>query len=447
MALAAFTIGISAVIALIFGGQALIIDTNASNRALGLARENLEIAEATARNNFPSLIATSSSDSYFLKQLMVESLDANTKRVTSRVTWQTDPLRIQKVDLTELITNWKTVKDTAGDTGGTDASGNWRAPQTLGSIDMGAGESATDLDVYQKIIYLSAEASDPKKDDFFIVDATNGQSAQVVAHLNTGNGLQALDVAGSYVYAANDDTSGQLQVIDISNFRSTTTLRASFTLPGVNGAGAVGQSIFYADNRIYIGTQKAAGPEFHVIDVSNPLLPVELGSFEVGADVNMIQVAGSYAYLATSDDTKELRILNVSNPAAITEAGSFNAAGSEDGLSLYLYGSTLYLGRASSGDPELYILNVSSPSNVLTVGSKVMGSDVTGIRIRGNLLFMGSSDSNKEFQVWDISDPTSLSLWSSFNFPQVATGIDYEDNLVYVSVRSNDAVRVITSGQ
>ncbi|GAH25486.1 unnamed protein product, partial [marine sediment metagenome] len=46
---------------------------------------------------------------------------------------------------------------------------------------------------------------------------------------------------------------------------------------------------------------------------------------------------------------------------------------------------------------------------------------------------------------WNISNPGNIELWSSFNFPQVATGIDYEDNVVYVSVRSNDALRIITS--
>ena len=44
-----------------------------------------------------------------------------------------------------------------------------------------------------------------------------------------------------------------------------------------------------------------------------------------------------------------------------------------------------------------------------------------------------------------FSSSTSPVLHSSFNFPQVATGVDYEDNLVYVSVRSNDALRIITS--
>ena len=64
---------------------------------------------------------------------------------------------------------------------------------------------------------------------------------------------------------------------------------------------------------------------------------------------------------------------------------------------------------------------------------------------RDDLAFIASSNSNREFQVINISDPNNPSLWSYFNFPQVATGIDYEDNLVYVSVRSNDALRIITS--
>jgi hypothetical protein len=445
IALAIFTLGISAVIALIFGGQALVSDADAASRALLLARGDLESAAANARNNFPAVVSASSTQDIFMKQLTVEDLDANTKRVTSRVSWQSDSLRSQSVGLIQILTNWRVVKAAAGDTGGGDPSGDWKNPQSLGSIDLGPGNSATDLDVFQKIVYLTAQASDAKKPDFFVVDATSGQNPQTLQSLNTGPGLNALDVAGSYAYAANDAVSGQLQIINISDIRSTTTLASSFTLPGVSGSGATGESIFYSGGKAYLGTQRASGPEFHVVDVSDPSSPAELGSFEVGADVNMIQVSGNYAYLATSDDAKELRILNVSDPAAIAEIGSFNAAGSEDALALYLYGSTLYLGRASAGDPELYILNAASPGAIATLGSKSVGADVTGIRIRQNLLFMGTADSNKEFQIWDISNPANMTLWGSFNFPQVATGIDYEDNLVYVSVRSNDAVRIITS--
>jgi hypothetical protein len=446
IALVLFALGISALVALIFGGQSLTVDTGNSNRALGLARAQLEEAAATARDNFPGLVSVSSTDQGFTKQLIVQMLDSNTARVTSKVSWRTDPLRLQDISLTELLTNWKLAKDTGSDTGGTAISGDWKSPRTLGSVSLGAGNSATDLDVLNQIVYITAEASDPKKEDFFVVNATNGQAPVITSFVDTGPGLNAVDVAGTLAYAANDSTSAQLQIIDVSN-PATSTVLAEFRLPGVNGSGATGESIFYANGKVYIGTKQANGPEFHIVDVSVPAAPVSLGGFEVNADINMIQISGHYAYLATSADTQELKILDVTNPVAIAQVGSFDGSGAADGYSAYLYGNTLYLGRAAQGDPDLYILDVSNPASVIAKGSKVIGADVNGVRVRDNLAFVGTSASNEEFQVWDITNPAAISLWSSFNFPQVATGIDYENNTVYVAVRSNDALRIITSTQ
>ena len=75
----------------------------------------------------------------------------------------------------------------------------------------------------------------------------------------------------------------------------------------------------------------------------------------------------------------------------------------------------------------------------------MLAASLNDLVVRDYLAFLATSDSNRAFQVWNITDPSNITFWSSLQFPQVATGIDYEDNLVYVSVRSNDALRIITS--
>ncbi|MBI5401621.1 hypothetical protein HZB05_02210, partial [Candidatus Wolfebacteria bacterium] len=272
-----------------------------------------------------------------------------------------------------------------------------------------------------------------------------GQNPTIVSNINTGDGLKAIDVAGHYAYVANKENDNQLQIIDVNNLNSP-NLVASFKLPGASG---VGSSIFYYNQKIYIGTKKATGPEFFIIDVTNPTSPISLGSKEINADVNGIYIKSNVAYLAVSDEY-ELKIFNVNNPAQITEIGSFDAPGdSEDGKSLDLVDDKLYLGRTVGGNHtnhhELHILNVLNPSSVQNLGSKDLAADLNGIKIRDYLAFLATSDSNKEFQVWNVSNPADIIAWSSFNFPQVATSIDFEDNIVYVSIRSNDALRIITS--
>lgn len=443
VALALLAIGLIAAIIVVFGGQSLSIDTRQNQKAIAIARENLEFAEDEARQDFHGIAYSSSTDGIFLKEIIVEPVSSDMTKIVSRVSWQIDPLRTQKIELTTLVTNWKLEQATGGDTGGDPPFGDWRNPQTLGSVDLGPGNQATDIDVVNKIVFLSAEASAPAKPDFFVVDATNGQSPFIVSSINTGSSLNALDVTGTHAYLANRDVNAQLQVVDVANIASP-LLVASLKLPGVSGTGGIGHSIFYYNSRVYVGTKKATGPEFHIIDVSNPTNPISLGSREIGYDVNFIHVNGTTAYIATSDDVQELKILNVSDPALISQIGFYNAPGSEDAISVYFSESKLYLGRVDASANELYILDITSSTPQL-LGSQNFSTDITGIIARDFLGFFGTTDSNKEFQVWNVSSSASLEFWSGFNFPQVATGLDYEDNLVYVAVRSNDALRIITS--
>jgi len=83
--------------------------------------------------------------------------------------------------------------------------------------------------------------------------------------------------------------------------------------------------------------------------------------------------------------------------------------------------------------------------NISITSSYDAGGTLNDLYIRDTLAFLGTANNNSEFQVILIEDPTSLTLHSEFNFPQIATGITYRDNVVYVSVRSNDALRIITS--
>ncbi len=448
IALAILTISISAVIIISFGNQSFSIDTEVNNQALYKAKEILENARATARQNFNSLTSASTTDGMFLKETLVGNLGTYEKKITSIISWQTSPLKNQKVELSTIVSDYKSVINFGGDTGGSGLSGDWRNPRTLGSIDLGPGNSATGLDVLNKIVYLSSAASDSKKPDFYIVDATNGQSPVIVSSLNTGTGLNAVDVAGHYAYVGNNEDDEQLQIIDVSNINNPLLVK-SYELLGVSGAGAVGNSIFYYGSKIYIGTKKATGPEFHVVDVSSATNPVELGSFEVNANVNDIYVRNDIAYIATSDN-QELILLDVFNPSNISKISGYDAPGdSEDGKSLYLVVNNLYLGRLIGGNHEehheFHILNVGSSTAIQNLGSKDMAADVNSVVVCDYLAFLATSDSNKEFQVWNISNPANIAFWSSFNFSQVATGIDYEDNIIYVSVRSNDALRIITS--
>ncbi len=464
--LALISISVSFAVILVFGGQKVLIDRDNAVTAKVLAKEGIEAARTIRDSEWSGLSdgehgltfsggewqfnGTSSDVTGVLtRKIIITSETGNTKRIESRITWRTDPQIEQKVELVTILTDWRNVPPgsggDSGDSGGGGVSGNWQNPRTLGSIDLGPGNQATDVDVLNKIVYISAEASAESKPDFFVVDATDGENPFVVSSIDTGPSISAVDVSGNYAYVANRDGENQLQIIDISQPGNPIVI-SSLAFDG-DGEGL---SVFYSDGKAYVGTEKAKnGREFHIVDITNPNNPTLLGDLEIGGDVNSIHVSAGKAYLATPQSS-EVTIVDVASPASPSVLGSYDAPGnSEDGKNVYLVRNRLYLGRDKGGGHsdhhEFHILDISDPLSVQSLGSVDLAVDLNDIRVRDNLVFLGTSDPNEEFQVWDISDPENLIKVSSFNFSQVATGVDYEDNLVYISVRSNDALRIITS--
>lgn len=439
VALALIVMSIAAAVAVFFGGRVLLLDAQFAREAQHLDRALRENARLRAESAFSGLASASSTYKEFLQETIVETVDADTKKVTTRVSWQADPLRSNSVETITWLTNWRNAAPPPdpGDSGGGGISGDWRNPRTLGSVDLGPGNSATDLDVVNKIVYMSAEASAAAKPDFFIIDATDGQNPFIISSLNTGPSLNAVDASVDYAYVANDAAGAELQIIGISNPLSP-VVAGTYAAQGVSGTSH-GKTVFYSEGKAYLGLNKVSGPEFHVVDVSNPSNPTSLGTYEVNDNVNDIYVRGGRAYLATDLGGAGLIVLDVSHPAAIALLGQ---SYSVDTNSVYLENpAVLLLGPAQ----ELYVVDASNPPAIATLGTLSAGDTVNDIAKRDNLAFIASSNSNKEFQVITIATPTDPTPWSSFNFPQVATGIDYEDNIVYVSVRSNDALRIITS--
>ncbi|MBI4094627.1 MAG: hypothetical protein HY435_00320, partial [Candidatus Liptonbacteria bacterium] len=329
--------------------------------------------------------------------------------------------------------------------GGAPLFGDWQNPRTLGSIDLGPGNEGTDLKVRNGIVYMTGIASDAKKNDFFIIDATAPVTPVMRSQIDTGPGLNVVDVKGNYAYVGNRAATAHLQIIDVSNINGP-FLAASIQLPGVSGSVFV-KSVLIKDDTAYIGTDKnASGTEFFIYNVSDPLNPQQLGALEIGETVNAVAVQSGAAFLAMSGNP-EVQSVDVSNPLNPFLIGTLDLAGTQGGLDLYLIraSTTAYLGRTVGTNKELVVLDLGDPSAMEVIGSIDITSDVNALVVKNPLAFLGTSEANSEFQVYYIDDPANITFWSSFNYPQAASGMDYENNTVYMSVRSNDALRIITS--
>lgn len=452
----------SGVALIFFGNQSTLSDKELSAAAAWRAHEGIEGARAIARRDWTALTTgdhglvfksgewifegSSTTHGIFTRVINVTSSpDYYEKNVTSRVIWMSGKTS-KSFSYTVRLTDWKTVLESGGDTGGGGTASDWTNACTLGTVDLGTAVQGTDIDVINKITYITTVHAEANKNDFHIVDVTNGNSPSIFSQINTSPGLNAVDAIKDYAFVAVNNENEQLQIVDISNTLSPTTT-AKYQLPNVNDSK--GLSVFYNNKKVYVGTDiESGGNEFHIVDVSDKSNPSSIGSREIGGNVNAIYVRGSYAYLATSLDSKELVVLDIDDSSNVTEVGSFNATGTIDALSVFVVGNTLYLGRkgdSNVSNHEFLVLDISGTSSIKLLGSKELGVEVNDIRVRDTLAFLATSDSNKEFQVLNIDDPANITARITFNFSQNAQGADYESNFVYAAVKSNDTLRIITS--
>lgn len=451
IAFAMIILSISAVILLAFGNQSVAIDSETNNEALYKAEQMLEEARALARFDFQEVnIITPKTENIYTKNLDVSMnpSDLFTKKVTSNITWKVSGGRDQTISLSTLVTNPEAVN--GGNTCNSVLSGDWTDPQLLGQADVGQNNGGTDVDIFLQKAYVTANASAANKSDFYIVDVSNPNvnNLPIFGHIDTGPGLAALHVGKDYAYVANESRNGQLQIIDIQT--NTPGLVKTFKLTNVTGTGAqaLGSSIFYKDGFVYLGlTKTETGPEFQIIDVSDPNDPKQKGTFSLGHDVNSIYVRGDYAFIA-SPHNEELKILNIAdenNPFQVNFVDLTD--NSANGKSIALVGNNLYLGRTEGASPStkefqpIDIANINSPAPLTALD---VDSTVNAIAIRDNLAFMLTADTNLGFQIWNLD--TGL-LYGSKNIQQTSTGgMDCEGNYIYVAQRSNKALQIIGPG-
>jgi Tfp pilus assembly protein PilV len=439
IALTILVLAISAAIIVGFGNQSATVDIQLNNRAVYLARQELETLRANARQDFSLVASSTSQDGVYTKEITVNDIGTYSKEVTAKLTWQVGLVRTKELTLSTVITDWRTAYEQAGTgDGGGGTSGDWTNPVTAGVFDLGPGNEGTDIAIRNQTVFIVGEASDAKKHDFFSVDVTNINSPSLLASIDTGPGLESIALWNDYAYLASDDTGGQLQVIDISNPNSPALVATSSLLSN----GEIGRAVFAKSDYAYIGTGMSdTGAELQIFDVSNPGSPVRVATVEIGDHVNDIYVFKDRAYVATSKADKELIVYDVTNPGSPQELGSYDHAGGT-GRSVFVTA----LGTAHIGVSNTYlIMDTTDLGSISVTGSYGAGGQVNDLYIRDTLAFLGTANNNSEFQVINIEAPANPTLHSGFNFPQVATGVTYRSNVVYVSVRSNDALRIITS--
>ncbi len=250
--------------------------------------------------------------------------------------------------------------------------------------------------------------------------------------------INDVDAIAGTTFAALHSSTTQVAVFDTDQMN----LIATTTLPNVAGSRPQAVSIFYSNEKIFVGTKRTAGHEFHIFDVSDPHNLAWLGSREMNHNINDIVVKDGYAFLATSGNVRDLIILDIHDPTSPVSVLEIDLPGNEDGRSVAISYNYIFLGRHKSTTPdrnELWVLRYwfdtdTGDMSIETTGSAKTGGDVTGISNAGSEIFVSTNNTAKELQVFRLDSKTNvLTQVSTRNLPTNISAIDIENEHVVAS--------------
>lgn len=383
----------------------------------------------------------------FTRTVTVSEVSEHEKKVTVEVDWTGRFGRERSYGYTTMLADWRNLNTTVA--GGT-LTGDWHEPVFIGNtLDFGYGFRGIAEDISGNYLYVAGYGSVSTANELVVVDISNPLVPYFRGAINTGTGINkiAFDPVRNYIFAANASKTNQLQVISVTN-PDTLVLKKQY---GISGNTQTGRSIDYENNKVYLGTEGPTTAEFYVIDVTNATSPVVKGSVKVGNDVNDVMVYGNYAYIGSDYNTHEVGIINVSNPSSPSVATWVDLPGTNTVEDVYFDAETnyLYAGRKTDGvegTPEMVIIDVSDPYNPVIVGELDHDVNLDSIYAEGNLMII-TALGDLEFKAYDVSNLPDITYYGGIDFgvDDTPTDIVYQDNVFYVTVWQQYALRIISA--
>lgn len=356
-----FLIGISLVL---LNGQEGTVASGNRVRAVYLADRMLEASRSVRDGNFSSLTAgthgvslqsgtwtltgASVNDDAFTSSLVVSALGNGWVKLLAQTQWRERGTRTGSVLLSTELTDWRTLRPT----------GDWSSPVVEGQYAPGGSPGFGGIAVGGSVAFIVGSSGLMLID---VLDTVHPGRIDPAFSLGAGVEGRAAGIKGKRLYVLTSDPEAELQVFDVSSpmTLSADDKVASYNLPG----NALGSSLLVAGNVLYVGAKASGVPgenQFYSFDISQSGSLLFLGSTAGGGDVNAVALAGTSAYLATSNPTAELGVVNVSHSGSpVYAAGEgFNITGSYPGLSLAVSGSAAVLGQAK-GSSNMVFFDVS----------------------------------------------------------------------------------------
>ena len=157
---------------------------------------------------------------------------------------------------------------------------------------------------------------------------------------------------------------------------------------------AVINDVAVAGSHAYLATDRLL-----IVDISDPVHPVQVGALPYVYSTLGVTVSGSYAYLAASGDG--LKVVNVIDPTHPTLSGSVDTPGWASDVAVA--GAYAYVVDADGGMRVIGVANPAHPTEVGSYTGYASNQTAQGVAVAGSYAYL--TDMNEGLRIVSVSDP------------------------------------------
>ncbi len=221
----------------------------------------------------------------------------------------------------------------------------------------------------------------------------------------------------------------------VSGFLDWNQAVPTSTFDLLNSSADVNDVYEYGDYVFIVTSNNSAGSEFFIVNISDKKNPSLVSSLNIGAAASSIVVQDDYAYVGTSWDDKEIRVIDISNLNIPVIEVNINLDGTQNVLSLDISATQLYVAQGN----YLRSIDISNPSAPTVLDSIDLNATARNVFVSADNVYVATQNSSQELQIIDASNPANLANIGNFNLSGslIATDVFVLGNRAYVSTDTN----------
>ncbi len=219
------------------------------------------------------------------------------------------------------------------------------------NLPLSNNQTITAFEIRNNVLFISTDSVTASDPDFYIIDITDRVKPIIKAQLNTGPGLSDFVLVGKYIFASARSIAYQLHTLyRPQGFTLELVDRYRLMTPNASTSPPYTSTIAYKDKKLFIGTEKWAGSEFVILDISDLNNKIETGYLDINNKINHISLFGDKAYISSAGEGqfRRVNIVDTANPY-IEETFSPSGWNRQEGKISSIFEDQMVFARTNGG--------------------------------------------------------------------------------------------------